>query len=121
MDGWWRKNPFFVRYMIREATAVFVLIYAAILLITVVRLTEGAQSFERWMAFLRSPASIALHVVLLVAFLYHTKSWFDIMPKTMPPVVVGGKRLSAAAITWSGLVASAVLSVAMLVFFLVLA
>jgi fumarate reductase subunit C len=29
MDGWWKKNPFFVEYMIHEATALFVAAYAA--------------------------------------------------------------------------------------------
>jgi fumarate reductase subunit C len=48
--------------------------------------------------------------VLLAAFAYHTWTWFAIMPKTMPPVVVGGRRLTAGAITGAGLVAAAVLS-----------
>ena len=37
MAGWWRRNPFFVRYMMRELTAPFVAIYALILLIGLVR------------------------------------------------------------------------------------
>ncbi|MEF8735159.1 MAG: hypothetical protein V5B35_00670 [Candidatus Accumulibacter necessarius] len=32
MDGWWRKNPFFVEYMIHEGTALFVAAYAGVLL-----------------------------------------------------------------------------------------
>jgi fumarate reductase subunit C len=28
MDGWWKKNPFFVEYMIHEGTALFVAAYA---------------------------------------------------------------------------------------------
>ena len=121
MDGWWRKNPFFVRYMAREVTAVFVVLYALVLLISVVRLAEGPASFGAWVATLRSTPMVMLHVVFLVAFLYHTKSWFDIMPKTMPPVVVGGKRLSAAAITGAGVVASLVASLALLAIFMVIA
>ena len=39
MDGWWRRDPFFVRYMAREATAVFVVVYALILLAGVIRLS----------------------------------------------------------------------------------
>ena len=41
MDGWWRRDPFFIRYMIREATAVLVVAYAAVLLLGVVRLAPG--------------------------------------------------------------------------------
>ena len=28
MQGWWRRNPYFIRYMAREATAPFVAVYA---------------------------------------------------------------------------------------------
>ncbi|MGO9852667.1 MAG: fumarate reductase subunit C, partial [Steroidobacteraceae bacterium] len=33
MRGWWRRDPFFARYMLREATAVGVLVYALILMV----------------------------------------------------------------------------------------
>ena len=114
MDGWWRRNPFFLHYMAREATAVFVVIYAAILLVTLARLAQSEDSFERWIAMLRSPASIVVHSVLLAAFLYHTWTWFRIMPKTMPPIVVADHRLAAWEITALGLAASAVASAALL-------
>lgn len=113
MDGWWRRDPFFLRYMAREATAIFVVIYAGIVLLTVLKLAEGRAAFEDWMAILRSPAGIALHALLLVAFAYHTWSWFAIMPKTMPPVEVAGRKVPAWAITGAGIafavVASAIL------------
>jgi fumarate reductase subunit C len=111
MDGWWRRDPFFLRYMAREATAVFVVIYAAILLVGVARLAEGRAAFEQWIAFLRTPGSIALHLALLAAFAYHTWSWFAIMPKTMPPVTVAGRRLSPSTITGAGVMVSVVVSV----------
>ena len=41
MDGWWRKNPFFVEYMIHEGTALFVAAYAGVLLTVVYRLSQG--------------------------------------------------------------------------------
>lgn len=116
MDGWWRRDPFFLRYMAREATAIFVVAYAAILLVSVLRLAEGRESFEAWIAAATSVPSIALHVILLAAFLYHTWSWFRIMPKTMPPIVVGHRRLPAWAVTGAGLAVSAAVSVAFVVF-----
>jgi fumarate reductase subunit C len=113
MAGWWRRDPFFLRYMAREATAVFVVIYALLLLAGLVQLARGEAAFAHWVAFLRSPASIALHAVLLAAFAYHTVTWFAIMPKTMPPIVVAGHRLAPAAITGLGLAASVILSAAL--------
>jgi fumarate reductase subunit C len=111
MRGWWRRDPFFVRYMVREATAVAVAVYAIVLTVGVVRLAQGEAAWNGWLAALRSPWSLALHIVLLVAMIVHAKSWFEIMPKTMPMIVVGGRRLAAATITRTGWAATIVASV----------
>jgi fumarate reductase subunit C len=121
MDGWWRRNPFFIRYMMREVTAFFVAAYALVLLAGLIRLSQGPVAFGEWLEGLKSGWSIALHGVLFVVFLYHTYSFFDIMPKTMPPVEVGGKRLSRAAITNTGLVVAAAASLVVLLIVRVLA
>lgn len=115
MAGWWRRNPFFLVYMAREVTAIFVAAYALVLLAGLMRLAQGPAAFEQWLEGLRSPGSIAFHVLLLAVFAYHTWSWFTIMPKTMPPVVVGGRKLAPAAITAIGLAASAIASIALYV------
>ncbi|MBI2317635.1 MAG: fumarate reductase subunit C, partial [Betaproteobacteria bacterium] len=52
MDGWWRRNPVFLRYMAREASAVFLAIYAVILLVGVFRLSQGAAAYDAWLAAL---------------------------------------------------------------------
>jgi fumarate reductase subunit C len=115
MAGWWRRDPFFVRYMAREATAVLVVAYAVIQLVGLVRLGQGQAAWEGWLQALRHPLSVALHLVLLAVFLYHTWSWFRIMPKTMPMILPDGKRLSPTLITGTGLVAAAVLCIALIV------
>lgn len=107
MDGWWKPNPYFHKYMARELTAFFVALYALLLLAGLVALGRGPDAYAAWLGILRSGWSIALHVVLLLAFLYHTWSWFQIMPKTMPPVVLAGKRLAARTITTLGVAAAA--------------
>ena len=110
MTGWWRRDPYFVRYMVREATAVAVAVYAVILTAGVVSLASGEAAWDHWLAALRTPASIALHVVLLVAMVIHAKSWFEIMPKTMPMILVGHRRLQAKTITRVGWAAAAIAS-----------
>ncbi len=121
MDGWWRRDPFFMKYMAREVTAFFVVAYAFILLVGLIRLSQGPAAFEGWLAALASPGSILFHVLLFLVFCYHTLSWFQIMPKTMPPVVVGGKRLAPGTITSLGVTAAIVVSAAMLGLFIALA
>jgi fumarate reductase subunit C len=114
MRGWWRRDPFFVRYMVREVTAVGVLAYAVVLTVGLVRLAQGEAAWDGWLQALRSPWSLLLHVVLLVSMFVHAKSWFEIMPKTMPMMVIGGRRVSAALITRSGWAATVVASIVLL-------
>lgn len=115
MAGWWRKNPFFVEYMIHEGTALFVAAYGLVLLAGLVCLAQGEAAWNGWLEAMKSPLAIVFHLLTLVMISYHSWTWFRIMPKTMPPVVVRGKRLPAAAITAGGLAAVALASVILLV------
>lgn len=110
MAGWWRKNPFFIEYMIHEGTALFVAAYALVLLAGLVCLALGEATWNGWLGAMKHPLVILFHLVTLAMIAYHSWTWFKIMPKTMPPVVIGGKRLSAAMITGGGLAAVALAS-----------
>ena len=103
MTGWWKRDRFFQLYMAREATSVVVYLYGLLLVAGLIALARGEASFGAWLAFVRHPSMVLFQLVALAVFAYHTWSWFVIMPKTMPPVVVGGKRLEAPAITAAGI------------------
>ncbi len=113
MNRWWLRDPYFVRYMVRETTAFAVAVYAIVLTVGTVRLAQGEAAWNGWLDALRSPVSILLHGVLLVAMVVHAKSWFDIMPKTMPMIFIGGHRLAPSAVTRAGWAATFVASVAL--------
>lgn len=103
MQGWWKKNAWFREYMAHEATAFAVALYALLLLAGLWALGSGPQAWASWLALLRSGPMLALHALLLLAIGYHSWSWFSIMPRTLPPVMIGGRRLSGPAITRLGL------------------
>jgi fumarate reductase subunit C len=107
MGRWWRRDPFFMRYMVREATAVGVFVYAVVLAVGLLRLSQGEAAWNGWLAALQSPLSLLLHALLLVCMVEHARSWFEIMPKTMPTPVVGGKPVAQAVITRVGWAAAA--------------
>ena len=106
MAGWWRRDPYFMRYMVREATALAVALYATLLMAGVLCLAQGEAAWNGWLQAMRSPLSIGLHVVMLAAMIYHTLSWFQIMPKTLPMMFIGGQRVAAQTITRTGLAAA---------------
>ena len=115
MDGWWKKNPFFVEYVIHESTALFVLAYAVTLLVGLIRLGQGEAAWNGYLAALQSPLALVFHLALLVAIAYHTYTWFKIMPITLPPIRVGGEKLSPCAIITGGLTAAVVAGLGLIV------
>jgi len=105
MAGWWRKNPFFVRYMIREASSVFLAIYAVILLVGLLRLSQGEAAYEAWRAALTSPFSILFHWLALLTVGYHAYTWWMVSPKTAPDIRIAGRPIPEALISGGGLLA----------------
>ena len=102
MDGWWLRNPFFMRYMAREASAVLLAIYAVILLAGVFRLSQGAAAYEAWLAALTNPLAIVFHGIALLAVAYHAYTWWKVMPKTLPMLHLGGRRIPEIAFSTVG-------------------
>ena len=117
MEGWWKKNPFYVEYVIHESTALFVIAYAIVLLVGLVRLSQGETYWNDWLSALKSPVSIIFHLILLVAIAYHAYTWFKIMPITMPPVRLGGKKLAPGTIIAGGLTAAVVTALGLIALF----
>ena len=114
MDGWWKKNPWYVEYMIHECTALFVAAYAITLLVGLVRLGQGEAAWNGWLEAMKSPLSLVCHLVFLVAIAYHAFTWFKLFPLTMPPIVVNGKRLEPGVVVGSGWTAAVVAALALL-------
>ena len=114
MGTWWRRRPFYRRYMLREATCVAVIAYPLVLLVGLWRLAQGPAAFDAWRSALATPASLLAHVVLLAAFVFHAWTWFEVMPKTLPIVRVGGRRVADTTIVRSGVAAAVVASVLLL-------
>lgn len=114
MGAWWRRNAFYRSYMVREASAFFVTLYAVVLLIGLARLAQGAAAYDAWRASLATPASVAFHVVVLFFVAYHAWTWIAVMPKTMPFVRIGGRRVGDRTIVALGATASIAAQLALL-------
>ena len=119
MDGWWKRNAYYMRYMAREVTSIFIGIYTIILLVGLARLSEGQAQYEGFLAALRQPSSIVFHVLALAFSLYNSFTWFNVAPKALPiqvgegfmpdSVVAGGHYvvwvlLSLFILFWAGVI-----------------
>jgi fumarate reductase subunit C len=117
MSGWWRRNAFYRAYIVRELTCVAVIVYALELLVGLLRLSQGRATFDAWRAALASPWAVAANVVVLALMVYHAWTWFAVMPKTLPFVRVGGRRVPDRTIVAAAAVAAVAASIVVLVFF----
>ena len=106
MQGWWRKNPYFVRYMIREGSSVFLAIYTVILLVGLYRLTQGEAAWDAWRAALTHPVSLLFHWLALLTVGYHAYTWWLVAPKTAPDLRIAGRPLPELAVTAGGCLAT---------------
>jgi fumarate reductase subunit C len=107
--NWWTRNPYYVWYMLREASCVFIIAYALVLLMGLLRLSQGSAAYQGWLESLSHPAAIAFHMVALPLVLYHSWTWFKVMPKTMPYT-----RVPDRVIIVSGVIAAIVASLVLL-------
>lgn len=109
MEGWWLKHPFYRKYMVREATSIFVGIYAVILLEGLMGLASGEAAFNAWLQAMQNPAAVIFHFIALAAALYHTVTWFKVAPKVMPVIIIGKQKVTEKTITTAHYVAAVIL------------
>ena len=95
---WWAHRPY-LAYTLRELTGVAVALYGAILLAGLVCLWRGPQAFDVYRQVLAGGWSLLAHLVLLAAMLWHVVTWFQILPKTLPKLIVDGKQVPQERIT----------------------
>ena len=92
-NTWWLKRKPYVLFMIRELTSIFVAGYCIFLLVFIYKLTQGADVYGNFIDVLKSPSSVALHLIALAFVLYHTITWFNLTPKILV-LYKGEERIS---------------------------
>ena len=81
---WWLARPRYIRYMAREVSCIFIAAYTTVIVVGLVRLSQGAAAWDAFLEALQTPVSVAFHVLALAFALYHTATWFKLTPKAMP-------------------------------------
>ena len=96
-SSWWLAQPRYIRYMAREASCIFIGAYTAVVVVGLLRLSQGAAAWEAFLEALQTPASVVFHLLALAFALYHTTTWFNVTPKAMP-VQIGEASLPGSVI-----------------------
>jgi fumarate reductase subunit C len=111
---WWLGQGRYTTYMVRELTCVFIGAYTAVVVVGLMRLSQGRAAYEVFLDALHSPLWIAFHLLALVFALFHTVTWFGVAPKAMP-LQIGEKKVPGAAIIMAHYAGWIVVSAAVLI------
>ncbi len=102
--SWWRSQPSYFRYMLREVSAAFIGAYILMLIVGLLRLSQGPAAYESYRTAVLSSAGVAFSLITFVFAVYHSLTWFRVTPKAMP-LRMGGKPVPPAiivAVHWLG-------------------
>jgi fumarate reductase subunit C len=110
---WITRHPRYLRYMAREFSCLFIGAWTFMLVWGLKRLSEGPEAWAAYLDALRSPLSVAFHVVGIAFAAYHSVTWFNLTPKALP-IQVGGSFVRGGVVAGAHFVLWAVLSLAIL-------
>jgi len=90
--------------MLREVSSAFIGAYVLMLIVGLLRLSQGRDAYETFLTAVLSPAGVAFSVITFVFAIYHSVTWFRVTPKAMP-LRMAGKPVPPAVIVgahWLG-------------------
>jgi fumarate reductase subunit C len=94
---WWLTRRAYLKFILREASSVFVAWIVVLTLLQIRALTRGPADYAEFQNWLQSPLVLALNTISFFFVIFHAVTWFNLAPKAMA-IRVGGKRLPGLAI-----------------------
>ena len=89
---WWRKDPAYTKFVLREITSVFVAFFSILYLWQLRTLASGPDAYAAFMAQLKTPFFLTIDTIAFLFVLFHTVTWFNLTPTAMV-VRVRGTRV----------------------------
>ncbi|HUY18054.1 MAG TPA: hypothetical protein VMV15_02400 [Candidatus Binataceae bacterium] len=91
--NWWLGRWNYTWFILRELSSAFVAYWVVVTLMEIAAIAGGAESYARCQAWMAMPGVMVLNLIALIFVLFHTLSWFRLVPQAMLPRL-GGKRTS---------------------------
>lgn len=111
---WWTADPFYRRYMLREATVLPLILFTLFLTFGLGALVKGADAWSQWLSFMGHPVVVIISVLALAGSLFHAHTFFGMMPQVMP-VRAKGKAIDKKTIVLSQWAVVAFISLVVLI------
>jgi fumarate reductase subunit C len=108
---WWLTRWPYLKFILREASSVFVAWIVIVTLLQIQALSHGPAEYAEFQNWLRNPLVVLLNVVSFFFVIFHAVTWFNLAPKAMA-IRMGGNRLPNLAISGPNYIAWVVISAA---------
>ncbi|HEX8811268.1 MAG TPA: hypothetical protein VF742_04680, partial [Terracidiphilus sp.] len=89
---WWLYQWYYLKFVLRELSSIFVACFVVITLLQIHSLRRGPEAYAMFEERMRNPPMIALNAISFLFVLFHTITWFNLAPRAMV-VRLGGKRV----------------------------
>jgi succinate dehydrogenase subunit C len=89
---WWLRDWRSLMFILREISSVFVAVAVLGVLLQLVSLRRGPESYARFQHWLQSPLGIIVTVIVFLFVVYHSITWFNLAPRAMT-VRLGSKKV----------------------------
>jgi fumarate reductase subunit C len=111
---WWLQRGAYLVFILRELSSVFIAWFVVFTLLQIHAVSQGAESYQQFLALCRHPLIFVLNAVSFVFVVIHSITWFNLAPKALvvrlrgqrvPPAwIVAGNyglwALVSAAVAW---------------------
>lgn len=95
---WWLRQRGYLKFILREISSVFVAVFVVVTLFQLNALRRGPEAYHHFQQWLRTPLALSINIISFGFVVLHTITWFNVAPRAIPPIKVGGRKLPAFAI-----------------------
>jgi fumarate reductase subunit C len=82
MSPYWYLDRWpYLRFMLREASCIFVAYFAIVMLLQIRAIEHGAASYAHFQVWMSYPAVMILNAIALVLIIFHAVTWFALVPR----------------------------------------
>src|SRR5579863_9811658 len=78
---WWLARWAYLKFILREASSVFVAWAVVVTLLQIRALTRGPAAYADFQNWLLNPLVLAMNIVSFFFVIFHAVTWFNLTPK----------------------------------------
>jgi fumarate reductase subunit C len=86
---WYFDRWPYLKFILRESSSFFVAYFAVVILIHICAISSGPSSYAAFSAWMRTPTMITVNLIAFVFVVFHTVTWFMLVPRVMVRQVMG--------------------------------